>query len=136
MNPISGRLPLLALLVLALSLPLRAEEKKVNAEGPQIAHMVYFALKDNSEASKKKLVESCKKYLDGHEGTVYFSVGILARQFDREVNVRDWDVALHLVFKNKAAHDRYQEHERHKKFIEENKDNWKKVRVFDAEVSK
>ena len=37
----------------------------------------------------------------------------------RDVNDRDFDVALHLVFKNKAAHDQYAESERHQKFIEE-----------------
>ena len=41
----------------------------------------------------------------------------------------------HLVFVNKAAHDKYQEHPRHLKFIEENKENWEKVRVFDSYLS-
>ena len=58
----------------------------------------------------------------------------MAQELDRPVNVRDWDVGLHIVFKNKEAHDRYQQAERHKKFIEENKDNWKTVRVFDTTV--
>ena len=31
----------------------------------------------------------------------------------------DWDVALHLVFADKAAHDRYQDHPDHVKFIVE-----------------
>jgi hypothetical protein len=109
------------------------EEEKKAHEG-QIAHMVYFTLKDNSTDAKKKLVDACKKYLHGHDGTVFFAAGILGEDFKREVNDRDWDVSLHLVFKDKASHDKYQEHERHKKFIEENKDNWKKVRVFDTEV--
>jgi len=38
----------------------------------------------------------------------------------------------YLVFKSKAAHDEYSKAERHMKFIEENKDNWKNVRVFDS----
>ena len=50
------------------------------------------------------------------------------------VNDRDFDVALHIVFKDRAAHDQYQDAPRHKQFIDENKDNWKKVRVFDSEV--
>jgi Stress responsive A/B Barrel Domain len=104
------------------------------AGGGQIAHMVYFTLKDKSPAARKKLVDACKKYLDKHDGTVYFSAGVVSDDFKREVNVRDWDVALHLVFKDKAAHDKYQDHPRHTKFIEENRDNWEKVRVFDAVV--
>lgn len=108
-----------------------AEEKKA---GPQIGHMVYFQLKESTAENRKKLVDACKKYLAGHPGTVYFSAGVLANSFKREVNDRDWDVALHLVFKDKAAHDVYQDAPKHLQFIEENKAGWKKVRVFDSEV--
>src|SRR5690606_32973011 len=101
---------------------------------PQLAHIVYFKLKDSSPASREKLVAACQKYLSGHEGTVYFSVGVLAEEFQRDVNDRDFDVALNLVFENKAAHDKYQEHPRHTKFIEENRDTWAKVRVFDSYI--
>jgi hypothetical protein len=117
--------------VVGLWLGVRAQAK-LSLEGPMIGHMVYFTLKDNSAGSKKKLVDACKKYLGNHEGTVYFSAGMVAEEFKREVNDRDWDVALHLVFKTKQAHDQYQDHARHKQFIDENKDNWKKVRVFDS----
>ncbi len=110
------------------------EAKKEDAGKGQIAHMVYFQLKDHSPAARQKLVEACKKYLNGHEGTVYFSAGVIAEDFKRDVNDRDFDVSLNLVFKNKAAHDKYQDHPRHLKFIEENKDNWKKVRVFDSVI--
>jgi len=104
------------------------------AEGaePQVAHMVYFKLKDDSKAAKDKLVAACKKYLDGHEGIVYFSIGVMAADLKREVNDREWDVSLNLVFKTKAAHDLYQDAPRHLQFISENKETWAKVRVFDS----
>jgi hypothetical protein len=102
--------------------------------GPMIVHDVYFALKDNSSESREKLLAACKKYLTKHTGEVHFAVGVLADELKRPVNDRDWDVGLHIVFKDKAAHDEYQDHERHKQFIEENKENWKKVRVFDTVV--
>ncbi len=101
-----------------------------------LAHNVYFSLNDNSDAAKEKLVAACKKYLTGHEGTVFFAAGILAKDLERPVNDRDFDVSLHLVFDGKAAHDVYAKHERHLKFIEENQANWKKVRVFDSYVEK
>ena len=124
-------------LLLSVGMQSSAAEKRTKDAGEgQIAHMVYFTLKDNSAEAKKKLVDACKKYLTDHEGTVYFSAGVRAEDFSREINDRDFDVGLHLVFKDKAAHDKYQDHERHKKFIEENKDNWKKVRVFDSLVNK
>src|SRR4051812_7595717 len=115
----------LGVVAVALSLTaLRATAEKDKAAEPMIVHNVYFALKDNSPAAQAKLVAACNKYLSGHPDTVYYSAGVLARDLKREVNDVDWDVALHLVFKNKAAHDKYQDAERHKKFIEENKDNW------------
>ena len=101
---------------------------------PMLSHDVYFSLKDNSPQAKQKLIAACKKYLTDHPGTVWFAVGPLAEEMKRDVNDRDFDVALHLVFKNKAAHDQYAKAERHLKFIEERKDNWKNVRVFDSYV--
>ena len=101
---------------------------------PKLVHDVYFLLKDNSPQAKQALIAACKKYLTDHPGTVWFAVGPVAAEMTRDVNDRDFDVALHLVFKNKAAHDQYATAERHLKFIEENKDNWKKVRVFDSYV--
>ena len=53
----------------------------------------------------------------------------------RPVNQTDFDVALQVVFETRAAHDAYQVAPRHVQFIEENKANWAKVRVFDANVS-
>jgi hypothetical protein len=104
------------------------------AGGGVLSHDVFFSLKDSSEPAKGKLVAACQKYLTAHEGTVFFSVGILASDLTRDVNDRDFDVALHVTFKDKAAHDKYQEAPRHKQFIEENQGNWKKVRVFDSYV--
>jgi hypothetical protein len=123
-------------LALFAALAGRARTEAADEDGPMLAHNVYFSLKDNSPAARKKLVNACKKYLSGHEGAVFFAAGTLAEELNREVNDRDFDVGLHIVFKNKAAHDKYQDAERHKKFIEENRDNWKKVRVFDSLVSK
>ena len=97
-----------------------------------ISHDVYFSLKDNSPAGKKKLVDACKKYLTGHEGEVFYSAGPLVESLKRPVNDVDFDVALHIVFKDMAAHDKYQDAPRHQQFIDENKGDWKKVRVFDS----
>ena len=97
-----------------------------------LAHSVYFSLNDNSEEAKRKFVASCKRYLTGHPGTVFFAVGALAEPYVRPVNDRDFDVGLHVVFKDVAAHDAYQQHERHLAFVAENKNNWKQVRVFDS----
>jgi hypothetical protein len=65
---------------------------------------------------------------------VHFSAGTLNDELARPVNDRAFDVALHVVFESKAAHDAYQQDPRHLQFIEENKPNWKQVRVFDSDV--
>ncbi|HSD27534.1 MAG TPA: Dabb family protein [Vicinamibacteria bacterium] len=100
-----------------------------------LSHDVFVSLNDASAAAASKLVAACQKYLSGHEGTVFFSVGTLAKELQRDVNDRDFEVALHVTFKDKVSHDKYQEHPRHKQFIEENRANWRKVRVFDSWVS-
>ncbi|MCS6852803.1 MAG: Dabb family protein [Gemmataceae bacterium] len=113
--------------------PSRSSEA-ADVKDPMIVHNVYFSLKDASPQAKEKLVAACKKYLTKHPGEVYFAAGTLAEDFRRDVNDRDFDVSLHIVFENKKAHDAYQEAPRHQQFIDENKDNWRKVRVFDSVV--
>ena len=63
---------------------------------------------------------------------MYYSAGVIADEMKREVNDRDFDVSLHVVFANKAAHDKYQKNPRHLKFVEVCHDLWEGVRVFDS----
>jgi hypothetical protein len=100
-----------------------------------LSHDVYFTLTDNSAKAKHELVDACKKYLSKHPGEVFFAVGARAEEYKREVNDQDFDVALHIVFSDAAAQDKYQDAPRHKEFIKEHKGNWKKVRVFDSVVT-
>jgi hypothetical protein len=103
--------------------------------GAKLAHMVFFKLKDRSEESRDKFVASCLKYLSNHEGTVYFSVGTLTDEtIEPAVNDRDYDVALHAVFESKEAEGKYLKNPRHLKFVDENKANFAKVRVFDSYI--
>jgi len=105
------------------------------AAEPMIGHMVFFTLTDNSPAKVQALVAACDKYLSKHSGEVFYSAGPRAKEFNRDLNDQDWDVALHLVFRSKADHDKYQDAARHKQFIEENRAGWKKVRVFDSHLA-
>ena len=100
----------------------------------KVAHIVYFPLKDKSEAAVSSLLDACRHYLTEHPGTDYFSVGTLVPDLQREVNQQDFEVGLHVVFADRAAHDAYQVSERHVEFIERNRDNWERVRVFDSYV--
>ena len=101
-----------------------------------LCHDVYFTLKDRSPAAADALVAACKKYLNVQAGIVFFCVGKLDATLTREVNDRDFDVALHIVFTDRPAHDAYQDDPTHNRFIAENKHNWAKVRVFDSLVER
>ncbi len=101
---------------------------------PRLAHNVFFKCKDDSPAKVAELLAACKKYLNVQPGIVFFAAGTLVRDLDRDVNDRNWDVGLHLVFVDKAAHDRYQDDATHNEFIEKMKPNWAGVRVFDSFV--
>jgi quinol monooxygenase YgiN len=101
---------------------------------PRLAHNVFFKLKDNSPANVQALVGACEKYLNVQPGIVFFAAGSLCAELDRPVNDRDWDVGLHIVFTDKAAHDAYQDDPAHQQFIDENKPTWAAVRVFDSLV--
>ena len=106
--------------------------KRIEGADPQLAHIVFFTLSDDTVENRAALVADCHKYLDGHEGTVYFSAGAIADDMKRSVNDRGFHVALHLIFANKKAHDTYNVHKRHDEFKEKNKDVIAKVRVFDS----
>ena len=100
----------------------------------RLAHNVFFQLTDGSPANVTALTDACHKYLNVQPGIAFFAAGPLCAELDRDVNDRDWDVGLHLVFETKAAHDAYQDDATHNRFIDEMKPNWSKVRVFDSFV--
>ncbi|MSR30040.1 MAG: Dabb family protein [Gemmataceae bacterium] len=100
----------------------------------QLAHMVFFKLKNSTDSGAKTLVEECNRFLKAHAGVDYYSAGIHCQELTRDVNDKDFDVALHVVFANKQHHDDYQVSAQHNEFISRNKENWQKVRVFDSYV--
>ncbi len=127
-NAITCHLPL----VLATALVAGGGVRSAEGDEPQLAHVVFFTLKDRSSEARQKLIAACLEDLTGHEGTVSFSVGTIAEDVVEPVSDRDFDVALHLMFENKEANATYQKSRRHQKFLEENKATWSKVRVFDS----
>jgi hypothetical protein len=120
----------LALLLVATVVPVAA----VEPTEPQLAHAVYFTLKDPSPKGREKFISSCDKYLTKHKGAVSYTIGTMAEDVKEPVSDREFDVALHVVFENKVALAEYLKSERHGKFVAENKDGFAKVRVFDSYV--
>lgn len=136
MTTLSARLllPALAALLLAVATPVAGAAE--SETGRKLAHMVFFTLKDRSPESRAKFVASCQKYLTGHQGVSFFAVGTIADDVNEgAVSVRDFDVSLHAVFASKEDEAAYLKHPRHLQFVEENKANFAKVRVFDSYVT-
>jgi hypothetical protein len=101
-----------------------------------LCHNVFFSLKDRTPAAADALVAACRKFLTVQPGIAFFACGRLDPELARDVNDRDFDVALHIVFTDRSAHDAYQDDPTHNKFIAEMKHNWARVRVFDSLVER
>jgi hypothetical protein len=91
-----------------------------------IAHNVYFNLKDNSAAAVKAMVEDCHRCLASLPGIVFYAAGTPTDKED------EFDVALHVVFKDRAALEAYMDAPRHVELIGKHHSNWKNVRAFDS----
>ncbi|WP_206108223.1 Dabb family protein [Paludisphaera soli] len=106
------------------------------AEGQPLAHMVFFTLKDHSPEAVDAFVADCEKYLTKHEGTLYFSIGKRAEDVEEPPSVKDFDVALHVVFAGKEYRDKYLASKRHDDFVATIKSRMEKARVFDSYLPK
>jgi len=99
-----------------------------------LAHDVYFELKDDSVESCQALVDACWRELAEIDGIRFFATGTRAPGLEREVNDLGFDVSLHIVFENRAAHDAYQTDPRHEALVDAFAQSWASVRVFDSIV--
>ena len=126
-----------SLLLVARLFPLRVAAGEDASAPPPVmfSHSVFFTLADDSPEGRDALVAACREHLTGHEGTVFFAAGPREDMMTRDVNDTDFGVALLLVFASREAHDVYQTHPRHLRFVEENKARWTNVRVFDADIA-
>lgn len=98
------------------------------------AHNVFFTLNDKSSPAVEQFIADSKRYLAVIPGINSFACGVIEAELDREVNDRDFDVALHVLFESKETHDAYQIAPEHNEFVARNSDNWTAVRVFDTVV--
>jgi len=96
------------------------------------AHNAYFKLKDASDEAVEQFLADSKKYLAVVPGIKSFVCGVREVGLERDVNDRDFDVSLHVLFETRTAHDAYQVAPSHNEFVARNSDNWAVVRVFDT----
>jgi len=81
------------------------------------AHMFFFQLSDTSKELVDDFIKLCVKYLSHHPGQEHFSVGCRALEIDRPVSAKNFEIAIHMVFTNEAAYNKYSKSQPHNDFI-------------------
>jgi hypothetical protein len=97
-----------------------------------IAHNVYFRLNDAGPEAVQAMVQDCHAYLSHFPGIVFYAAGTAAEAADETDDA--FDVALHVVFRDRESLDAYMTAPRHIEFIDKYRANWKGVRGYDSVV--
>jgi hypothetical protein len=77
---------------------------------------LYFSLTDKSPAGIETFTGICLKYLSQHPGIELFATGGLT-DIKRDVSVRNFDVAVNIIYENKKAYDDYLRSQEHHAFF-------------------
>jgi hypothetical protein len=102
------------------------------ADGATFIHMVFFWLRAGADASAAEaLAQGCRTHLTGIPGVLRLEVGFPAGT-PRDVVDNSYGVALIVEFADSAAHDVYQDHPDHLRFIAECSSLWSHVQVYDT----
>ncbi len=97
-------------------------------------HMVYFWMRENAKAEDaERLAQGCRTHLADIPGVLRLEVGFPAGT-PRDVVDNSYGVALLVEFADSAAHDVYQDHPDHLRFIAECGFLWSHVRVYDTVI--
>lgn len=95
------------------------------------SHVVIFWTDPAQPDAADQLLAGCNHYLRDIPGTVFFHVGKMVPSH-RPVVDQSYQVALNVVFTDKAAQDAYQVHPAHVEFVEKVfKRFCQKVQIFD-----
>ncbi|MCK4880666.1 MAG: Dabb family protein [Bacteroidales bacterium] len=97
-------------------------------------HMVFFWLVDDTPEVKKKFLKELTHFIDQVDEIKKVHVGPPANTH-RDVIDNSYSYSLVVTFDSKKEHDIYQEHDSHKKFIENASSLWKRVQVYDSEMN-
>ena len=105
------------------------------AQEATFLHMVYFWLREGGTSEDAaELAQGCRTYLPSIPGVLRLEVGFPAGT-PRDVVDNSYGVALLVEFADSAAHEVYQEHPEHYRFIEQCSSLWSKVQVYDSIVA-
>jgi hypothetical protein len=81
------------------------------------SHVVIFWTDPAKPDAADELIAGAEKYLRGIPGTLHYHIGRMVGSH-RPVVDQSYQVALNLVFADKAAQDAYQVHPLHVEFVE------------------
>ncbi len=104
------------------------------AAAGNMAHAVYFDLKDSRDS--EALMRECRERLAAIPGVRALEVGERCAEFKTPRNDQAFDVALWVLFEDRAAHDGYQAHPQHRALVEAWTPKLAGIEVFDAWVSR
>lgn len=97
------------------------------------SHVVIFWTKPGLPGAAEALLAGVNRYLKDIPGVLHFHAGKMASS-PRPVVEQTYQVALNLVFPDKATQDAYQVHPRHLEFVEKVfKPNCERVLIYDFE---
>lgn len=94
-----------------------------------ITHVVLVQLKDPTRIGE--LVADCDRALPGIPGVAAYSCGV-PLDMGRSNVTQDYDVGIYVGFADAAAYRGYLDDPRHLALVEEWRDGWKAVRIFDV----
>lgn len=107
------------------------ERRRTKWKAIVFVHTVYFWLKPEAATGAcEALLRDCRDLLGRIPGLLAFDAGRPA-QTPRDVVDNTYSVGLLTAFADRQAHDAYQTHPLHLKFIEKHKASWQRVQVYD-----
>ena len=96
-----------------------------------VFHTLYFSLTDKSPDSIAKFTGICVKYLSHHPGIELFATGGLT-DIKRDVSVRNFDVAVNIIYDSRKAYDDYLQSREHHDFFPATAGMINKTYIFDS----
>lgn len=121
------------LLVLALTLFISCQNDQTDKTCEQgFAHHVFFWLNNPNDPGDRAEFEKGIDELLKVPQIKSYHVGLPAATTNRDVVEGSYTYSYLVFFEDEEAHDSYQQHPIHKKFIEDYQHLWEKVVVYDA----
>ena len=98
-----------------------------------LVHNVLFWLRKDLDGAEITEFRMGLESLKSIEHAEHIFIGSPARVPERPVLEVSYDFCLTVVLKDIAAHDAYQAHETHQRFLAQHKEKFKRIKVYDAD---